>query len=68
MKSGPYADQMLINGRAPKSGEVMRLPNLANTFRKLATEVSIITYYILHITLHYNTIQYIECISLIPEF
>ncbi len=27
---------MLLHGRAPEAGEVMRMPNLANTFRELA--------------------------------
>jgi gamma-glutamyltranspeptidase/glutathione hydrolase len=27
---------MLLQGRAPEAGEVMRMPNLANTFRELA--------------------------------
>lgn len=26
---------MLLNGRAPEAGEVIRLPHLANTFREL---------------------------------
>ncbi|KAJ1308438.1 hypothetical protein OPQ81_004143 [Rhizoctonia solani] len=32
------ADSMLINGRAPLAGEVMRLPDLARTFRTLVSE------------------------------
>ncbi|ELU37764.1 lincomycin-condensing protein lmbA [Rhizoctonia solani AG-1 IA] len=36
--ASPSADSMLINGRAPLPGEVMRLPDLAQTFRTLVSE------------------------------
>jgi gamma-glutamyltranspeptidase/glutathione hydrolase len=36
LKSGPYGDQMLIDGRGPKEGEIMKMPNLAKTFREVA--------------------------------
>ncbi|ETS59522.1 hypothetical protein PaG_06441 [Moesziomyces aphidis] len=32
------ADEMLFEGRAPRTGELMRMPNLARTFRELATK------------------------------
>ena len=35
LKRWPNADEMLVNGRAPKEGEIMRLPNLARTFEEL---------------------------------
>eukprot|EP01116_Phalansterium_solitarium_P009971 TRINITY_DN2430_c0_g1_i2.p1 TRINITY_DN2430_c0_g1~~TRINITY_DN2430_c0_g1_i2.p1 ORF type:complete len:412 (+),score=128.84 TRINITY_DN2430_c0_g1_i2:24-1238(+) len=38
LKRGPHAAEMLLNGRAPKAGEVMRLPSLARTFRALAAD------------------------------
>ncbi|CUA70368.1 gamma-glutamyltranspeptidase [Rhizoctonia solani] len=36
--ASPSADSMLINGRAPLPGEVMRLPDLARTFKTLVSE------------------------------
>ncbi|THH17393.1 hypothetical protein EW146_g3404 [Bondarzewia mesenterica] len=34
--ASPNADEMLLNGRAPLPGQVVKLPNLAKTFRSLA--------------------------------
>lgn len=36
--ASPSADSMLLNGRAPLAGEVMRFPDLARTFRALVSE------------------------------
>lgn len=36
LKMGPYAEEMLLNGEAPKEGEIMKNPTLAQTFRELA--------------------------------
>jgi gamma-glutamyltranspeptidase/glutathione hydrolase len=35
--NGAAAENYLVNGRAPRAGEVFRQPNLARTFRRLAT-------------------------------
>jgi len=37
LKSGPNYNEMLINGRGPTVGEIMRNPTLAKTFEELAT-------------------------------
>ncbi|EIN14105.1 gamma-glutamyltranspeptidase [Punctularia strigosozonata HHB-11173 SS5] len=34
--ASPNADEMLLNGRAPKPGEIMTFPTLAQTFREVA--------------------------------
>ncbi len=36
LKSGPYGEEMLLNGNAPKEGEIMKNPTLAQTFKELA--------------------------------
>ncbi|MHA2357262.1 MAG: gamma-glutamyltransferase [Candidatus Heimdallarchaeaceae archaeon] len=36
LKKGPYGDEMLLNGKAPEEGEIMKNPTLAQTFRELA--------------------------------
>ena len=33
--ASPNGDEMLLNGQAPAEGEVMRMPNLAQTFREV---------------------------------
>ena len=35
LKSGPYGDEMLINGRAPGAGELMKNPTLARSLREV---------------------------------
>lgn len=35
--ASPNGGEMLLNGRAPREGEIMRMPYLAQTFRELAT-------------------------------
>ncbi|KAI9461806.1 gamma-glutamyltranspeptidase [Boletus coccyginus] len=34
--ASPNGDEMLLNGKAPLPGQIMKFPNLANTFRALA--------------------------------
>jgi gamma-glutamyltranspeptidase/glutathione hydrolase len=36
LKRGPTGEEMLLNGEAPKEGEIMKNPTLAETFRTLA--------------------------------
>ncbi|KDQ14217.1 hypothetical protein BOTBODRAFT_175004 [Botryobasidium botryosum FD-172 SS1] len=36
--ASPSGHSMLLNGRAPRAGEIMRFPDLARTFRTLAEE------------------------------
>ena len=36
LKSGPYGEEMLLNGEAPKEGQIMKNPTLAQTFKELA--------------------------------
>lgn len=36
--ASPNANEMLFQGRAPRTGELMRMPTLARTFRELATK------------------------------
>jgi len=36
LKNGPHYDELLIEGRAPRAGEIMKNKNLSETFRKLA--------------------------------
>jgi len=36
LRNGPHGDELLIGGRAPRPGEIMRNPNLARTFWELA--------------------------------
>lgn len=35
--ASPNGDEMLLNGKAPLPGQIVRLPNLAKTFREVAT-------------------------------
>ncbi|KNZ77438.1 Putative gamma-glutamyltransferase ywrD [Termitomyces sp. J132] len=36
--ASPNGDEMLLNGKAPLPGQVVKLPNLAQTFRELASK------------------------------
>ena len=36
LHTGPHAEELLLDGRAPRAGEVWKNPNLASTFRELA--------------------------------
>lgn len=36
--ASPNADEMLLNGKAPLPGQIVKLPNLAKTFRALAEQ------------------------------
>jgi len=38
IKSGPFGEEILLNGVAPKEGEIMKNPTLATTFKTLAEE------------------------------
>jgi len=38
IKKGPYGEEMLLKGKAPKEGEIMKNPTLAQTFRTLAEQ------------------------------
>ncbi|KAJ7092606.1 gamma-glutamyltranspeptidase [Mycena epipterygia] len=35
--ASPNGDEMLLNGKAPLQGQIIKLPNLAQTFREVAT-------------------------------
>eukprot|EP00898_Chlorokybus_atmophyticus_P004143 jgi/Chlat1/472/Chrsp103S01073 len=37
-QGGPHFNDMLLDGRAPRAGQVIRMPKLAETFRTLARE------------------------------
>lgn len=36
--ASPNADEMLLNGKAPLPGQIIKLPNLAKTFRAVAEQ------------------------------
>ncbi|KAJ7289239.1 gamma-glutamyltranspeptidase [Mycena rebaudengoi] len=38
IKNAPYGDEMLLNGKAPLPGQIIEFPNLAQTFREVATK------------------------------
>ncbi|KAJ7125698.1 gamma-glutamyltranspeptidase [Mycena crocata] len=35
--ASPNGDEMLLNGKAPRQGQIVKFPNLAQTFREVAT-------------------------------
>ena len=36
-RASPNGDEMLLNGKAPLPGQIIKLPNLAQTFREVVT-------------------------------
>jgi len=36
--ASPNGDEMLLNGKAPTPGQIIKLPNLAKTFRTLVEQ------------------------------
>lgn len=41
LSNGPYGNEMLLNGKAPRAGELMKIPTLANTFETVAEHGSV---------------------------